>query len=304
MYRRIVIGFDGTDHSRDAVALGVALAQATGASLTFVKAFYDIPDVLPDPLRGKLREEAEHSMRELGFEMPDDVVAAKHLVCHRSPARALHDYAEETGADLIVLGSSRKAAAGYAVSGRLARQILDGAPCAVAIAPAGFLTRKDPQLRSIGVGVDGSVESDHAVVAAGELARAFGARLRIMAAIEPVEPVLSRYGIEAEKLAQQEMEADAARALERGVGAAPSDVEVDQVRLEDHVPARALAGAASDVDLLIVGSRGYGPVRRVLLGSVSAELMRELPCGLVVVPRGAREPVQPGAPAREALTAG
>ena len=305
MYRRIVIGFDGTDHSRDAVALGVALAQATGASLTFVHAFYDIPDVLPDPLRGKLHKEAEHGLRELGLEIPDEVAAAKHLVAHRSPARAVYETAEEADADLIVLGSSRRAGAGHIACGHVARQVLDGAPCAVAIAPAGFRTREDQRPRCVGVGVDGGAESDHALVAAGEVARAFGARLRVMAAVEPIEPVLSHYGFEAENLAQQEMQAKAAQALERAIEAAPSDVAVDPVRLEGQMAAPALAEAATaGVDLLVVGARGFGPVRRVLLGSVSAELMRDLPCGLMVVPRGARDPAHSTVGAGDAVEAG
>ena len=41
-----------------------------------------------------------------------------------------------------------------------------------------------------------------------------------------------------------------------------------------------------DVDLLCCGSRGYGPVRRVLLGGVSARLVRQARSPLVVVPRG------------------
>lgn len=305
MYRRIVIGFDGTGHSRDASALGVVLAQATGASLTFVQAFYDIPDVLPDPLRGQLRKEAEHQMRELGLELPEDVVAARHLVSHRSPARALFELAEEHDADLIVLGSSRRATAGQMTSGRLARQVVDGAPCAVVIAPAGLRDRQDRRPRCIGVGVDDGPESADAVVAAGELARAFGARLLVMAAVEPVGPVMSQYGSEAEQLAREEMEASAARALERAAEAAPSEVAVEPVRLDGGVVALALAeeAARASVDLLVVGARGFGPVRRVLLGSVSAELMRALPCGLMVVPRGARDPVHATAAAGDAVAA-
>jgi nucleotide-binding universal stress UspA family protein len=47
-----------------------------------------------------------------------------------------------------------------------------------------------------------------------------------------------------------------------------------------------LAQASSDVDLLVRGSRGYGPLRAVLLGGVSSELARSSACPLLVVPRG------------------
>ena len=54
-----------------------------------------------------------------------------------------------------------------------------------------------------------------------------------------------------------------------------------------HGPAaEALAEEAKDLDLLILGSRGYGPVKGALLGSVSAKLMGSAPCAVLVLPRG------------------
>ena len=43
---------------------------------------------------------------------------------------------------------------------------------------------------------------------------------------------------------------------------------------------------SDEADLLVVGSRGYGPFRRVLLGSVSAKLAESSPCPFLVCPRG------------------
>ena len=53
-------------------------------------------------------------------------------------------------------------------------------------------------------------------------------------------------------------------------------------------PSDQLANAAAELDVMVVGSRGYGPMRHALLGSVSAKLMRNCPAPLLVVPRGAR----------------
>jgi nucleotide-binding universal stress UspA family protein len=58
-------------------------------------------------------------------------------------------------------------------------------------------------------------------------------------------------------------------------------------RLLDGDPATALVDASAELDLLTLGSRGYGPVRTVLLGSVSRALVREGACSVVVLPRGA-----------------
>lgn len=51
--------------------------------------------------------------------------------------------------------------------------------------------------------------------------------------------------------------------------------------------ATALADRSRDLDLLVVGSRSYGPVRRLLLGSTSTRLVREAACPLLILPRGA-----------------
>ena len=58
-------------------------------------------------------------------------------------------------------------------------------------------------------------------------------------------------------------------------------------RLLDGDPASALVDASKELDLLTLGSRGYGPIRTVLLGSVSRTLVREGACSVVVLPRGA-----------------
>jgi nucleotide-binding universal stress UspA family protein len=50
-------------------------------------------------------------------------------------------------------------------------------------------------------------------------------------------------------------------------------------------PPAELERQATDLDLLVAGSRGYGPSGRASLGSVSTALLRSLPCPVLVVPR-------------------
>ena len=286
MYRNILVGFDGSDHGRDAAALARSIAQATGARLTFVCAFYDVPDFLPEPLRAQVRERAEKALRDAGDEAGD---ARRKLVSHRSPARALFEFAEEGDADLIVLGSSRQAPAGHVRCGDVGAKIVAGAPCAVAIAPAG-LREHEARLRLVGVGVDEEKESRHALRAAIELARACGARLHLMSVVERIDPVPT-WGFPFPVEDDAAVRAAAQRALDAAARAVPEDVAARTAPLDGFPVARALAdeAATAGLDLLAVGSRGFGPLRRVLLGSVSSELTHDAPCALLVVPRGARD---------------
>lgn len=56
----------------------------------------------------------------------------------------------------------------------------------------------------------------------------------------------------------------------------------------DGEPAEVLAEQTRELGLLVMGSRGYGPLRRVLLGSVSAALLDAARCPVMIVPRGAK----------------
>ena len=65
------------------------------------------------------------------------------------------------------------------------------------------------------------------------------------------------------------------------------DIEAADELLEGNVVDELAALDERECDLLVCGSRGYGPVRRVLLGGVLRKLIRRAACPVVVVPRGA-----------------
>jgi nucleotide-binding universal stress UspA family protein len=68
------------------------------------------------------------------------------------------------------------------------------------------------------------------------------------------------------------------------VALALGDVPHERIELEGD-PAAAIATAANDLDLLVVGSRSYGPLGAVLLGAVTRQLVRMASCPVMVVPR-------------------
>jgi nucleotide-binding universal stress UspA family protein len=86
-------------------------------------------------------------------------------------------------------------------------------------------------------------------------------------------------------LARQGLEEAARTALDDALAAIGPDTRAEGRLLSGQV-AEALAGAAADCDLLVCGARGQGPLRTLVLGSVSHELVRKAPCPVLVVPRG------------------
>ena len=204
----------------------------------------------------------------------------------------------------MVVGSSHRGRAGQVLAGNLALRLLNGLDRPLAVAPAGY-SERDAQLRTIAVGFDGSPEAHAALGAAGSLAQGSGAEVEVIGVAPPYADLTPSPWAFAWGAAPVRDDLDERRRgrLESAAGGLPYGVR-HATELHTGAPAVVLLDAAHSHDLLILGSRGYGPARRVLLGSVSGRIVREAACPVLIVPRptaGAREPL--GAPAERAAPA-
>ncbi|MGZ6673649.1 MAG: universal stress protein, partial [Solirubrobacteraceae bacterium] len=169
-----------------------------------------------------------------------------------------------------------------------------GAPCPVLVAPRGH-DEHGRELRTIGVGFDGSPESRSALALAHEIAKAVGAGLRVIDVIAPSEPGGPSPSDHADWAKRAHIRREEA---EDRLAAVLSELgEIATGALPSGDPASELAYAANDLDLLVTGSRGYGPVRRLVLGSTSTRLVHEAPCPVLVLTRGAQGNPEAGEPA-------
>jgi nucleotide-binding universal stress UspA family protein len=283
--KRIVVGFDASDEAHDALRLAMTLADAEGTQLEVAVALEYAP--LPIEVGTYERAPAEHfdevfadAERHLG-----GVEFARRELRDTSPARALTELAEAESPEMIVIGSTHRGALGRVYPGGVGERLLNGAPCPIAVAPRGFARGEHFGLGVIGVAYDGTEESKHALAAAHDMAKRHGASLRLIAAVRYRDPIPSRIGITRAGLREQ-LRTHFREVLDSGVStvADAADTETETV-LEDGDPAAVLATQGVELDLLVLGSRGYGPLRRALLGGVSAEVMRTAPCPVIVVPR-------------------
>jgi nucleotide-binding universal stress UspA family protein len=276
MFKKVLVGIDGTPRGRDAIALALQLSDAaTRLTLAHVHS----PRVwLTGPITpAYLEADAAESWRMLARENAEAGLDAQLAsVLALTVGRGLHLEAAEQHADLIVIGSCGRGFLGRAAIGDDTRASINGASCAVAVAPHGYAGTHRP-LTSVGIGFTGTPESDAALAAARELASATRAAL---VALEVVPMPAYGYAYAADLHGSARAELDAARARLARL----RDVEGHAVH---GVPAEELATFSGDVDLLVVGSRGYGPARRLLLGSTSDYLARHARCSLLVMPRPA-----------------
>lgn len=281
----IVVGVDAHEQSRDAVALGARLATATGGDVVLVH-------VYPyDPLEGSLalggggsasplREEAERILERAA--QAAGVPARTVALPSTSPVRGLQLEAVRLRASLLVVGSSHRGALGRIVAGTHTHRVLHGAPCAVAIATRGLSTMSwEP--RSIVVAYDASEEARDALALAQELARGAGGRLKVVGVTVPPLAAWAGYAYHPDWRDREEHSREELEAELREAAGEDADVELRAGDAADE-----LIELSGHADLLVMGSRSYGPVRRVLLGATSDEVTREAQCPVVVVPRSAR----------------
>jgi len=193
-----------------------------------------------------------------------------------SVGRGLHELCGVVGADLLVVGSSRRGLLGRVLIRDDTSAALNGAPCAIAIAPRNY-SQQSGMTREIGVGYDGSPESEHALSVARTLAVAWAARLSALEAVS-----LPSYAFAGPGTADNAPQCLVKDALERiaGLGGVEPHAAYGQ-------PAEELALYSASLDLLIVGARGYGPVGRLIHGSTSKQLAHTARCPLLVLTRAA-----------------
>jgi nucleotide-binding universal stress UspA family protein len=134
------------------------------------------------------------------------------------------------------------------------------------------------------VGVDGSSEADAALAFAVTEAQLRGVPLRVVCAWEPSAAVYAGEAFAATADAFVAGEQHAEEVLRGALERVPhDDVRVDAVSVEGRA-ASALLEQAAGAELLVVGTRGRGATRRLLLGSVSSEVAHNPPCPVAIVP--------------------
>lgn len=273
MFTRIVVGDDGSPQGRDAVVLGAAIARVTGAGLTLLQSY----SPFPISITGHTDRHTEHRAAHAQLAVDRDHFAPRALtevVADSQASRALSHHAERWHADLVVIGSSRHAPEGRCALGQTGRGLIEKAPAALAIAPRG-LHQRGLELHRVGVGYDGGSESTAALRLADEIAANADAELLIESLVRTRGDMSERDRLDALEMARRAARGTAAHA--------EADARIGEPGLE----LRDLSGT---VDLLVIGSRRWGALARVVLGGVGEALTTDCGSPLLIACRPLRHP--------------
>ncbi len=284
---RILTALDPTGPSGEAERLALVLARVTGAELVLATVFPIIrvhSYVHSRHYESLLRREAERFLAGRAAalrEQAPDVTVGIETTGSVSAAHGLHRLARELNAAMVVLGPSRRPGTAHRVSGPMGARFAHGAPCPVAVASTG---PPADDMSRIGVAFAPTEDGEDALRAAAALADRAGATLQVIAVAAPlpwmdlVEPGFDGVSLQASYRRHVE------HSVETAVTELPVAVPVD-VEVPSGDPIDILAKASVDLDLLVCGSRGHGPLGEVVLGSISHALLESARCPVLVVPR-------------------
>jgi nucleotide-binding universal stress UspA family protein len=282
----ILVGLDAGRPSEEAEQLALTLARAAHADVLLCTVFPLIP-VHTRHYERLLRREAEAFLARRAERLRPQVTSvATHAVGSYSAGHGLHRLARELGAGSVVLGPTRRGRAGRVVPGAMAARLAHGAPCPVAVAPEGYVATA---LETIGVAFTGTEDGREALKTAAALAASAGSVLRVVSVAAPlpwmdiIEP-----GFDGTTL-ETHYRRHVADQLDAAVAGLPDGLKVEAETVAGD-PTELIAAATESLDLLVCGSRGYGALGTVAMGSVSHALLAVARCPLLIAPRHAPHP--------------
>ena len=282
----VAAAVDSLPEGNDAAVLANAITQAVGGDLVLVAIEPELPLVLPGVDWRRMRRETEAMLARTRDSFAPG--ARSVIDSDASGARGIKRVLGRQRRQLVVCGSSPHGADGRVSIGRTSRQLLGQVSCALAIAPRGLSARQRLSFTRIGVGFDGGPEARAALSIAAAIAAGCGAELIIRGVIDDRIPKLTWPNLWIKPFMESwnaVMDADVA-ALRRAAESAAAELTVPvRVEIERAVPAASLRELSLATDLLVIGSRRWGAVARVLLGGTGEALAHGAHCSLLVVPR-------------------
>ena len=291
---RILVGCDGSPESRAAVEWATDYAKATDGTLTLVHAwlwpsFQGVPVTLDgdsDP-----RQWGRSLLEQLKADvaLPDDRAILE--VAHGDAAQVLVDFAED--ADLLVVGSHGLGVFSRLMLGSVSTRCATNAACPVAVVRAG--SARQPELAPVVVGVDDSPGALTALRWAMDYADLMDRRLSVVHALElSAPPIPLAYPVPFSYTVPFDSPRTNGRTgVRKWLRDMVAKVEADRghnlaqrasYQVLEGSPGNVLARQSDGASIVVVGRRGAGGFRRLVMGSVATALVHHATSTCVVTP--------------------
>lgn len=283
----ILVATDGSATSREAVRFSATLAKALGGRLTLLHVVPKYAGRLGlfvrDACPPEERRAAEALLRSAQADAAKWGPPGTIRMAVGEPVEAIVQTVREVRADMLIVGTRGRGGMARALLGSVAEALVKVAPCPVAV------VRKFDQAM-VGIGpllapTDLSGGASHAVRAAALLARRLGVRLALLHVLPEAVAAKGEDDMTTRRKALR-MRQDAEVRLRTVIETLHLDLQQVDLHLVTGVDADQIVKTAKQIHAgcIVMGTRGLTGLPRVLLGSVTDQVLRHAPCPVVVVP--------------------
>jgi nucleotide-binding universal stress UspA family protein len=288
---RVLLATDGSEEATAAAEWLLTFPLPTSAAVR-VLTVAALPVMRsPDQSVGELRRRALEGAGLIASQAREVLVKRWPTVQARAsegdPREEIVREAEDLAADLVVVGARGLAPLKRALLGSVSTSVVHHVPCPVLVVKG-----RRHGLRTALLAVDGSPDSLRAAGFLAALPLDRGLRLRLLAVVEPPTWVSGPEigALPPIEAVLRDWQAEAERSLKRVEADFRDEVASVEGRVVVGRPGEQIVAAASDpvVDLVVVGARGLGAFKRLLLGSVSEHVLHHAACPVLIVRGGAR----------------
>lgn len=279
MLKKILVATDFCSSSTDALKTAEVLASTFGSKIILI---HVIPKVLGSPMNLRtLKTDRRNRMRKLRARLDGKGIrTGNSVVAVGSPFDQIIQTSELLDVNLIVAGSGSNAHSGRGWPGYVTERLVRKASKPVWVVKAGT----PPKFKRILCAVDFSDPSARALTSAIHLARAYQAELTVLTVTQDLADLYvtsTKITRDAQSKFHQRMEKRFETFLKQFDF---TDVRWTKAK-QKGVPERKVLKFAkkSEADLLVMGSVGRTGLARIVLGTVAARILREMPCSLITV---------------------
>lgn len=303
MFKKILVCTDGSASALEATRIGADLARRLGAEVVVLNVF---PDFYADAAylgawtltahqasldrNAKAREEAIEKSAQPHFERTG--VSCRFMQERGQPVQGILHVAAREKVDLIVIGSRGLSGLTELFLGSVSDGVLHHAVCPVLIVQGGNAPSGTGEFRNILLASDSSASADNALTTAVQLARTFATSLTVLNVFETYPDLIYQ---PANAIGGMEIVSDfhpedyASHLLEmvtQQTSIAAKEAGVSSFVYQEHGhPGKSIVRFAvkHNSDLIVMGHRGLGGFKEMLLGSVSNYVAHHAECPILII---------------------
>ena len=280
-YRKILVAVDGSESAQNAFRQACRIVHHDKSWITAITVIPPYQDQfqtlnIREKVSRALKDEGDRILADIQEIAKEEDVYVKFRLEEGSPVDCILDIAEENHFDLVVTGRRGLSRTAEALIGTVTGRIIGHSTCDVLVVPRGTTVTWGTLL----VPTDGSRYSTGSTGKAIDLAKGYGAELKIISIVDVTDEFQAQAPDAVESLvnqARQHVEDVSRRAREQGLQADTF------VREGESYKVITTMAKKQNADMIIMGSHGRTGVKRLFMGSVTEKVIGHAPCPVLVV---------------------